>query len=661
VVPAAMVRMGLLLKEKSPATAGASGATDTVRVVASLDGLLRLAVTVAALELLLSLIVRDERARVTVGRSSSLAMVNVTLAGAATPLPPDAVAWTVNSLSGASILLSTAVIVTVPVLVVCPGAMVRVWGLLRVKSPATAGAMGSTDTVRVVASLDGWLRVVVTVDTPPFSLIVRDKRARVTVGRSSSSAMVNVTLSGLVTPLPPDAVAVIVKVLSSASTSLSTAAMVSVPVLVVCPGAMVRMGLLLMVKSPAMAGASGFTDTVRVVASLDGLLRLAVTVAALELPLSLIVRDERARVTVGRSSSAMVNVTLAGSATLLPPDAVAVIVKVLSSASTSLSTAVMVTVPVLVVSPTPMVRMGLLLKEKSPAMGGSSGATDTVRVVLALDGWLRVAVTVDTPAFSLIVRDESSSVAVGRSSSSAMVNVTLSGLVTPLPPDAVAVIVKVLSGASILLSTAVMVTVPVLVVAPAAMVRMGVLLRVKSPATAGAMGSTDTVRVVASLDGLLRLAITVAALELPLSWIVRDERARLTVGRSSSSAMVNVTLTGSSTPLPPDAVAVIVKVLFGASILLSTAVIVTVPVLVVAPAAMVRMGLLLRVKSSATAGAMGSTDTVRVVTSLDGLLRLAVTVAALELPLLLIVRDERARVTVGRSASSAMVNIISST
>jgi len=78
-----------------------------------------------------------------------------------------------------------------------------------------------------------------------------------------------------------------------------------------------------------------------------------------------------------------------------------------------------------------------------------------------------------------------------------------------------------------LLSTAVIVTVPVLAVAPAAMARMGLLLKEKSPATAGAMGSTDTVRVLSELDGLSSVAVTVAALELPLSLIVRDESARL--------------------------------------------------------------------------------------------------------------------------------------
>jgi len=73
------------------------------------------------------------------------------------------------------------------------------------------------------------------------------------------------------------------------------------------------------------------------------------------------------------------------------------------------------------------------------------------------------------------------------------------------------------------------------------MVRILLLLRVKSPDTAGAVGSTDTVRLVASLDGWLSVAVTVAALELPLSLIVRDERASVTVGRFSSSVMVSVT------------------------------------------------------------------------------------------------------------------------
>jgi len=73
-----------------------------------------------------------------------------------------------------------------------------------------------------------------------------------------------------------------------------------------------------------------------------------------------------------------------------------------------------------------------------------------------------------------------------------------------------------------------MVNVPVLVVCPGAMVRVWGLLKEKSPATAGAMGSTDTVRVVSVVNALSSLAATVAALEFPLSLIIEDESTRFT-------------------------------------------------------------------------------------------------------------------------------------
>ena len=90
------------------------------------------------------------RARETVGVSSSSVIVSVWSEGAAAPLPPATVAETVTSLSGASTSLSTAVIVTVPVLVVAPAAMVRVVPAC-VKSPDTAGDTGEVETVTVTA------------------------------------------------------------------------------------------------------------------------------------------------------------------------------------------------------------------------------------------------------------------------------------------------------------------------------------------------------------------------------------------------------------------------------------------------------------------------------------------------------------------------------
>ena len=86
-----------------------------------------------------------------VGGSSSSSMVSVTSDGF--PTSPVAVPETVTDLFGASMLLSDAVIVTVPVLVVAFAAMVSVCVLDSVKSPDTAGATAAADTVIVVAAL----------------------------------------------------------------------------------------------------------------------------------------------------------------------------------------------------------------------------------------------------------------------------------------------------------------------------------------------------------------------------------------------------------------------------------------------------------------------------------------------------------------------------
>ena len=57
-------------------------------------------------------------ARVTLGGSSLSAMVRVRLVGFATPLAPETVAETVTVSAASSVVSSTAVTVTVPVLVV---------------------------------------------------------------------------------------------------------------------------------------------------------------------------------------------------------------------------------------------------------------------------------------------------------------------------------------------------------------------------------------------------------------------------------------------------------------------------------------------------------------------------------------------------------------
>ena len=125
-------------------------------------------------------------------------MVSVASDGAAAPSPPATVAETVTDLSGASVALSTAATVTVPVLVVEPIAMVSVFALDRPKSPDTAGDTAAADTVTVVASLAALSSVAVTVATPPFSEIDAGDSASDTTGLSSSMT-VTVTASWFVT------------------------------------------------------------------------------------------------------------------------------------------------------------------------------------------------------------------------------------------------------------------------------------------------------------------------------------------------------------------------------------------------------------------------------------------------------------------------------
>ena len=101
-----------------------------------------------------------------------------------------AVADTVTVFSSAWSLLSSAVIVTVPVLVVVVAAMISVSAPDSVKSLAVAGDTGVAETVIVVTALDGCDRVALTVETPPFSEMDEGISTNVTVGASSSSVVV---------------------------------------------------------------------------------------------------------------------------------------------------------------------------------------------------------------------------------------------------------------------------------------------------------------------------------------------------------------------------------------------------------------------------------------------------------------------------------------
>ncbi len=279
---------------KSAATAGDTAVADTVTVVATLDGWLSVAVTV----LLTPFSATDtcDRCSVTVGAASLSLIDSVTLEGAVTPWLLTADADTVTVLCGASTLLSTAVIVTDPVLSVAPAAIVKAVPF-SVKSAATAGDTAVADTVTVVATLDGWLSVAVTVLLPLFSVIESGVRISVTAGATSSSMIVNAALDGFSMPWLLTTTADTVTVLSGASTLLSAAVIVTDPVLSVAFAAKLRVVFELSVKSSAAALAPGAADTVTVNGALDAELTVAVTV--LLPPFSEIESGVRISVTVG--------------------------------------------------------------------------------------------------------------------------------------------------------------------------------------------------------------------------------------------------------------------------------------------------------------------------------------------------------------------------
>ena len=129
------------------------------------------------------------------------------------------------------------------------------------------------------------------------------------------------------------------------------------------------------------------------------------------------------------SSSVSVSSPPAGADTPLPPETAPRTITCLSGASTSLSFAVTVTAPVLVVSPAAIVRVFALDRLKSAATTPGPAAVPTVTVTASLDAPDSVAVTVETPPFSEIDDEDSASVTVGSVSSS----VSVSGAPVTLP------------------------------------------------------------------------------------------------------------------------------------------------------------------------------------------------------------------------------------
>ena len=109
------------------------------------------------------------------------------------------------------------------------------------------------------------------------------------------------------------------------------------------------------------------------------------------------------RVTVGAPSSSMiVRICVAGSATPLSPETVAATSMVLFGPSIVLFSAETVTVPVLSSCPAVIVSSRFALSRKSFATAGSTAVADTVTITSALDSPSSDAVTAVTPPSSEI-------------------------------------------------------------------------------------------------------------------------------------------------------------------------------------------------------------------------------------------------------------------
>ena len=166
------------------------------------------------------------------------------------------------------------------------------------------------------------------------------------------------------------------------------------------------------------------------------------------------------------------------------PLTVPLTVTCLSGLSTVSSTAVIVTVPVLCVSPAAIARSRFVLSAKSLATAGEAADAEILTVTGSLAGGLRVAVTVLTPPSSPIRAGVSTSVTAGAPSSSMIFSIRGSGANT-LPSVTVPVTSTVWFGSSRVSSKAIIVTVPTLESSPTSIVSSRFSLSMKpSPGTA---------------------------------------------------------------------------------------------------------------------------------------------------------------------------------
>ena len=214
-------------------------------------------------------------ASVTSGVASSSTMVSVTFGGLSTLPPAAIVPETDRATSAESTLSGFAVIVTVPVLAVCPAATISSVFALTSKSSLLSGDNGfATPTVSVTAADAVLDRPAVTVATPPASAIEAEDSIRLARAAPSSSRITtNGASSGsleISTPWLFDATPVTATILSPSPASLSfTAVTVTCPVLVLAPAAMTSF-VPVSVKSLFFVSFPGDAEIVTVVAALDG-------------------------------------------------------------------------------------------------------------------------------------------------------------------------------------------------------------------------------------------------------------------------------------------------------------------------------------------------------------------------------------------------------
>ena len=299
------------------------------------------------------------------------------------------------------------------------------------KSSAAVPVPGAEATAIVVASLEGWSRLAVTVLDPPSSVIEAGASTSVTVGATSLSASV----TEAVPTVRPVAVVdpLTVSVSSGSSISSFSGASVKVPVWLVAPEAIVIVKSLTATKSVTAVAVFPATETVTgTVVARAAPFSIAVTVTVRAAPVApsetLDGDTDNSTVVESASSSLIASVCAVGCTIPRPFDAEPLTVTLLAAVSSnSLSTPVIVTVPVLVVASAAMVSVLFDVTEKSAAAVLDPAVAVSVIVVAWLDGWSSVAVTVLVPRFSDIELWDSTSVTVGGSS--------LSVIVTVLPPD----------------------------------------------------------------------------------------------------------------------------------------------------------------------------------------------------------------------------------